>query len=195
MVALLCVSGCLDAPGGSDDGPDAASPADGGTIADGGGSPDADPCGIPFSVAYVDLVHSMPSGESLEGVAMVVAENDPVALGKLEVDAVADELFDAQLTVTSDGVVAPGDAHGGLEASAAGQIALVVDPERWAVLDRPVLTYVIGSEARVPSIRVHDFALVIGAQRADLRLRVRYAFAYEGVTAKGAAIVRSLCVE
>lgn len=182
--------------GGSDDAADAAVPADSATpVVDGGGADSVLPCGAGFSVAYADLVHTSPEGGSLEGIALLIAEDDPISLAALEVDAVADPGFDVHLDISSEALVSPHTAHGGLEGTAASQIGLVIDPEQWVVTDQPVLTYVIGSAVSVPSIRDHGFALVIGAQRADLAVRVRYGQAYEKVTARRAIVIRSHCAE
>ncbi len=203
MVALLCLSGCLDVPGiGGADG-DGDSDADASTApADGGGGPpvdaggvDASSCGPAFSVAHVDLIHSAPDGGILDGIALLVAGEDPLALAELEVGPTGDSQFAADLTVPSDDLAAPGEAHGALEATAEGQISLVIDPDRWAAKDQPVLSFTVRSAVTLPSTYDIWFDVRVGKQRADVPVRVRYGAVFEGIRAQRAAITKSSCVE
>lgn len=202
VVALLCVSGCLDVPGLGSDG-DADSRADASPApADAGGSPlidaggaDAASCGPAFSVAHVDLIHSAPDGGVLDGIALLVAGDEPLGLGDLEVGPTDDSQFAADLTVPSDALVSPGEAHGVLEASAESQVTLVFDPERWAAKDQPILAFTVRSEVALPSTHDIRFDVLVGKQRADVSVRVRYAAIYEGLKAQRAVMTESACVE
>ena len=204
-VALaIAASGCLGAPPGELDPPEAVGSPDGGGAGPGAtpdgaaSSADAGGCADAFAVAYTSQLDVRPTGGQFVGVLVIAALGAGVDLTQMN-DAGDDSTWlELELAEPNYDLLPPGDVSGELAPdSAALIVGPLVSPEDWTQPATPSFRLRFSQRAsEAPPPHRATAKLRIGGSAAALDFDLTYVAGQTTVAApRAAAMVYSVCSE